>query len=199
MEVVCRNMKKLFSKLPVMQGDRLTIRPIELSDANSLKEMTESEEVYRYLPTFLFEKKYNDTEYVIKHLYDECLEDSLILGVFFGEDFCGLAEMYAYRPLLKKISVGIRFVQKYWGSGVASETLELMTEYIFNETNIELVSASTMTKNKAAGNVLKRHGFKRVAHGIYENWGLEKPVAADVWVKTGVGHRIEKHKADTRS
>ena len=34
---------------------------------------------------------------------------------------------------------------------------------------------------------------------VYENWGIEKPVAADVWVKTGVGHRIEKHKADTRS
>lgn len=188
-------MKNLFPELPVLQGERITLKPLTLSDADSLKEMTESEEVYRYLPTFLFEKKYDDTEYVINHLYDECLEDSLILGAFSDGEFCGLAEMYAYRPAIKKISVGVRLVEKYWGSGVAPEALDLMMEYLFSETDIKLISASTMTENKAAGKVLKKKGFKRVAHGVFENWGFDKPVAADVWIRTYIEYQVEKRRS----
>lgn len=187
-------MKKLFSKLPELKGKRLLIRPLATGDAADLKKMTESEEVYRFLPTFLFENKYEDKEYVISHLYDECLEDSLILGVFCEGEFCGLAEMYAYRPMIKKISVGVRFIKKYWGAGVASEALELMVDYLFSETDIKLIAASTMTENKNAGNVLKKQGFRRAAHGIYENWGFDKPVAADVWLKTYHEHRMNANK-----
>lgn len=187
-------MKQLFREIPALQGERLTLRALTQDDADDLKAMTQSEKVYRYLPTFLFEKKYDDITYVIDHLYDECLEESLILGVFCEEDFCGLAEMYAYRPAIKKISIGVRLIEKYWGSGVASEALELMEVYLLEKTDIEIVAASTMTKNKAAGNVLKKHGFKRVAHGVYENWGFDKPVIADVWMRTGVGYRKDKRK-----
>lgn len=162
-------MKKLFSTLPVLQGERLTLRPLTRDDAEYLKKMTQSEAVYRYLPTFLFEKKYDDITYVIDHLYDECLEDSLILGIFCKDDFCGLAEMYAYRPVVKKISIGVRLIEKYWGSGVASDALKMMEEYLLSETVIEIIGASTMTKNKAAGCVLKKQGFKCAAHGIYKN------------------------------
>lgn len=36
-------------------------------------------------------------------MYDECLEGSLILGIFSGGEFCGLAEFYGYRaPCLKR-------------------------------------------------------------------------------------------------
>ena len=34
---------------------------------------------------------------VIRHLYDECFKESIILGVFMEGDFCGLAEIYGYR------------------------------------------------------------------------------------------------------
>ena len=185
-------MKKLFSTLPVLQGEGLTLRPLTQADADDLKEMTQSEAVYLYLPTFLFEKKYDDIAYVIDHLYDECLEDSLILGVFCQDDFCGLAEMYAYRPAIKKISIGVRLIEKYWGSGVASEALKTMEDFLLSDTEIESIAASTMTKNKAAGNVPKQHGFKRVAHGVYENWGFDKPTVSDVWMRTGLGYRIQK-------
>ena len=192
-------MKKLFSTLPVLQGERLTLRPLTQADAYDLKRMTQSEAVYRYLPTFLFEKKYDDIAYVIDHLYDECLEDSLILGVFCQDDFCGLAEMYAYRPAIKKISIGVRLIEKYWGSGVASEALKMMEDFLLSETEIEIISASTMTKNKAAGNVLKKHGFKRVAHGVYENWGYDKPVVSDVWMRTGLGYRYQKNSQQRKN
>lgn len=49
-------MKKLFSEIPTIKGERVTLRAMTLDDADGLRELTEDEEVYRYLPTFLYEK-----------------------------------------------------------------------------------------------------------------------------------------------
>ena len=122
-------MKKLISAIPLIRGERLELRPLTLRDAPCLKELTESEEVYRYLPTFLFEQKDNDPEEVIRRMYDECLEESLILGVFSNGEFCGLAEVYGYRAPLLKASVGYRLLPRFWGKGIATEALRLIVNY----------------------------------------------------------------------
>lgn len=186
-------MKKLFSEIPLLKGERLTLKKLTYSDSDGLRKLTDSPLVYRYLPTFLFEKKYDSKEYVIGHLYDECLEQSLILGVFLGNEFCGLAEIYSYQAPLLKASVGYRLLQKYWGMGIATEALSLMVEYLLNETNVRIITASTMLENKASANVLKKNGFKRFAHAVYEDWGFGSLTLTDKWIRTKAGYLAENY------
>lgn len=70
------------------------------------------------------------------------------------------------------------------GKGVASETLELVSEYLLNDTNVEIITASTMPENKASANVLKKNGFKRILQSVYEDWGYPALTKADKWIKT---------------
>ena len=65
------NMKELFPEPPVLTDGGLCLKPLSLSDADNLRMLIQEEAVYRYLPTFLFEKKYNQPEEVILRLYDE--------------------------------------------------------------------------------------------------------------------------------
>lgn len=181
--------KKLFSEIPCLKGERIVLKRLTPDDADGLYQLTRSEAVYRYLPTFLFEKKYDDVGYVIDRLYDECLKESLILGVFTEDEFCGLAEIYGYRAPLLKASVGYRLLPEFWGKGIATETLGLLVKYLLEDTDVEVVTASTMIDNKASANVLKKNGFKRVSHGALENWGFQKPTVTDKWLRTGVGYR----------
>ena len=92
-------MKKLFSEIPRIEGERLLLHRIVETDAPALERFAHSDAVYRYLPTFLYEQKYPDICRVIRGLYEECFRESILLGVFLREDgaFCGLAEMYGYR------------------------------------------------------------------------------------------------------
>ena len=90
-------MKKLFSEIPVISSERITLKKITAEDSPYLLELAENHNVYRYLPTFLFEQKYTDINKVISLLYDECLEESLILGIFSAAGFCGIAEFYGYK------------------------------------------------------------------------------------------------------
>ena len=176
-------MKKLFSEIPKIQGERIVLREITQTDSAALKQLTDDPDVYRYLPTFLFEMKYDDKSYVIEHLYDECFRESIILGIFMNDEFCGIAEMYGCREEIHKISVGYRLLKRFWGQGIATEALSLMVNYLYNETDIEIITASTMIENSASAAVLKKNGFDLVVHAVPEDWGYDEPTITDKWIR----------------
>ena len=175
--------KKLFSEIPYLQGSRLTLRGLNQKDADAMRELTDSSLVYRYLPTFLFEKKYPDFRTVIDRLYSECWKESIILGIFLGGEFCGLTELYGFRDPIHKISVGYRLLDRYWGRGIASEALGMMIDYLYQETDIEIITASTMVENQGSARVLRKNGFELVVHAVGEDWGYDAPTIADKWIR----------------
>ena len=177
-------MKKLFSEIPYLQSERLILKKVEEKDAEALQAFTRDPEVYRYLPTFLFEQKYADAHEVIRRLYTECFQESIILGIYLKDtkEFCGLAEYYGYRDEYHKISVGYRLLKAYWGKGIATETLRMMLKYLQEETDIDIITASTMVENRASAQVLKKNGFTLVAAAADEDWGYPEPTPTDKWI-----------------
>lgn len=175
--------KKLFSEIPLIHGSRVLLRRLEDHDASELQKLVDSPSVYRYLPTFLFEKKYVDVHEIIRRLYDECLKDSIILGIFMEGRFCGLGEFYGYRDPIHKISVGYRLLEERWGMGIATEALGAMVRYLYDETDIEIITASTMVENQASANVLRKNRFSLVVSAVGEDWGYEQPTIADKWIR----------------
>ena len=174
---------KLFSEIPHMTGEKIEIRALAQSDAQSLRKLTDDAETYRFLPSFLFEKKYENPKEVIRRLYDECIEGLLILGILKGGDFCGLAELYDYRGDIRRVSAGIRLMSGFRGSGIAVQALELIEEYLRSETEIETIAASSMSENKASAAALKKCGFIMTNHKSPEDWGCGAPVPTDKWIK----------------
>ena len=176
-------MKKLFSEIPYLKGERVILRQIMDEDAAPLQELAKNRRVYRYLPTFLFEQKYEDIHEVIRKLYTECFQESIILGVYLGNRFCGLAEMYGYRDEIHKISIGYRLNDSFWGKGIATEIVDLLVGYLYQETDIEIITASTMVENQASAKVLRKNGFDLVVSGAEEDWGYPSPTLADKWIR----------------
>ena len=118
---------------------------------------------------------------VIRHLYDECLEDSLILCLYRQGDFCGLAELYGYRGAIHKISIGYRLLEKYWGQGIAGEAVNLLLSYVQKEKGIEIITASSMVENHASARVLEKSGFVCVGTA-WEDWGFDRPTRVHKWI-----------------
>lgn len=218
--------KKLFSEIPYIDGGDVILRRLAQEDAPALKEMVDSPKVYRYLPTFLFEKKYDDIHYVIDHLYDECFEESIILGIFVSEDilsgdkpvsempacekpaceksacektaagsdaegkgarcesyvFCGLAEMYGFRDDAHKISIGLRTTERSWGKEIGVKVIGMMVDYLYGETDIEIITASTMIDNRAVAKMVAKTDLELVVHDSPEDWGYEEPTRTDKWI-----------------
>jgi len=176
------DMRQLFPTPPVLEGEALRLRPLGASDAQALQALTDQAAVYRYLPTFLFERQFPKAEDAILQLYERGLRDSLILGIFREDRFCGLAEIYGYRAPIHKASVGYRLLQEAWGMGIATQALRLMLHELLSARGIEIITASTMLENRASARVLQKNGFVMVNHAVDEDWGFPEPTPADKWL-----------------
>ncbi len=175
--------RELFPEVPTIKGERVVIRRLREADAEELRQLADSAAVNRYLPTFLLEQQTNDMQGLIRHLYDDLMEESLFLGVFIGEEFYGLMELYGYKGALRKISVGCRLSESSWGKGISTEATGLIVDYLYSHTPIEIITASSMIENHASANVLRKCGFTLVSHGVEEDWGYDAPVLVDKWIR----------------
>ena len=177
-------MIKLFDEIPYLENDRIVLKRLEDGDAGSLESFVKSDEVYLYLPTYLIEQQH-DAHTVIRMLYDDCIraKDSLILGIFLKDrmQFCGLAEFYDFRDNIHQTCIGYRLAKEFWGRGIASEVVKLMVDHLYNETDIEIITASTMIENGASEHVLEKNGFLKSAGAVPEDWGYDDPTMANIW------------------
>lgn len=179
--------RKLFDEIPCIENDSIRLSRLTERYITPLREMIGDKDVYRYLPTFLFEAQFDDLQEMIAQLYSSCFaaKDSLILGIYDRSDghFCGLAEYYGFKDSLHKTCLGYRLRRDCWGKGIATATVSLMVDYAFNETDTEIITASTMIENHASARVLEKNGFLRTARSVPEDWGYPAPTIADKWFR----------------
>ena len=179
-------MKRLFDEIPQLTGEQVVIGQITDRDTAALRDMVQSALVYRYLPTFLFERQFADAGEAIAQMYGAVFreKESLLLGVYLAEgmQFCGIAECYGYKARLQKTCIGYRLSEAYWGRGIATQAVALLTDYLQTQTDIEIITASTMIENHASARVLEKNGFLMTAASVPEDWGYPKPTAAKKWL-----------------
>lgn len=184
--VAARDRTRLFDDIPTIEGERIVLNKVVHTDAEALQDLADNPIVQRYLPTFLFESKHSDANEAIRLLYQDIFanKESLILAVRLKEsgELVGLAEFYGLREKLNKVSVGCRLRECWWGQGIGTETARLMVGYLYGETDIKIIVASTMVGNVAATRVLEKADFIRAARYVEEDWGYPEPTIADKWL-----------------
>lgn len=179
-------MIKLFDEIPLIEGNGILLREVRQSDIASLNELVSNDRVYRYLPTFLYEKSSEDLTEIISGMYEDLFtsKESLILAICRDNgEMAGLAEFYGYKDDIHKVSIGYRLLERYWGMGIASSAVESMVDYLYSGTDIEIITASTMIQNRASGRVLEKKDFSLVVSSVGEDWGYPEPTLANKWIR----------------
>ncbi len=59
-----------------------------------------------------------------------------------------------------RVDISYLLLPEYWNSGIMSEVVEMMLEYLFNEIQLNKVCATTNYNNIASKKVLEKFGFK---------------------------------------
>ena len=58
-----------------------------------------------------------------------------------------------------------------------------LAEYLYTQTDIEIIAASTMVENLASERVLEKNDFLATAKAVPEDWGYPEPTIADKWFR----------------
>lgn len=56
-----------------------------------------------------------------------------------------------------------------------------MADYLFKETDIEIITASTMVENKASARMLEKNGFLTTNRIYKEDWGHDESTNVYRW------------------
>lgn len=182
---------KLFEEYPDLTGERIRIRHMAAEDAPALQRLAENRNVYRYLPTFLYEQKYEDKAEVIARMDEECFrtKDAILLGIYLKPDegagqapMIGIAEIYNYEEKKGKASIGCRLDEPYWGKGLAAETVGLLKDYLMSCEDIRTITAHVMRDNIASAKSVEKNGFLNKYPGLWGDWGLDDLCFTDKFV-----------------
>lgn len=180
-------MKELFEVFPYLENDKVIIRKMETRDVAALSEISNNDNVYKYVPPFLYKKSNRMLDTAIKNLGGRDFEKKklIIAGIYLKNNpnrLVGLAEMFDYKKKENKITVGYRLNEDYWNKKIASNALKLMVEYLVNEIGITTLKAFVMPENLYSSKVLLNNGFVKDDFPAQEkNWGGQEIVSVDVY------------------
>ena len=186
---------KLFDEYPYIESDTVVLKKMGAADADALSVMVRNGPLYRYLPTFLYEQKYDDVQEMLAKMDEECFlpGESLLLGIYVktppvhGGDsadltFAGIAEFYNYEEKKGKASIGCRLLPDFWGRGLATAVIGMMKDYLFTQTDVRTITGHIMQANRASACAAMKNGFLRKYPDLLEDWGMPELVKTDKYV-----------------
>lgn len=180
-------MTELFSTFPCLESKTLLIRKMVESDLDALAEITENENVYRYIPPLLYKKSRGNLLAAIRNLGGRDFDKKklIIAGVYLHSEpnkLVGLAEMFDYKKRIGQITIGYRINESYWHQGIATEIVALLVEYLSADVKIPIIKAYVMQENVYSSKALMKNGFKKekiMTEG--KNWGGQDTVSLEVY------------------
>lgn len=149
-------------KKSIIETERLIIRHFELSDIEPSYQMNLDEEVSRYtgdggvVSKVEIERRIKENvlgDYK-KHGFGRFAVELKSEGKFIG--FTGLK----YLEDMDEVDIGFRFMSKYWGKGIATESALPCLKYGFEELKLKRIIALVLPENAGSVNVLKKLGMR---------------------------------------
>ena len=157
------------------------------SDIDSLEEITGNDNVYKYIPAFLYKKSRGNLLAAIRNIggRDFDKKKMIIAGIYLkdnSEHLVGLTEMFDYKKKINQITIGYRLNEGYWHKGIATSAVALMKEYLIETEQIGTLYAYVMPENIFSAKVLEKNGFIKQPNQKEESgWGGREHVLLDVF------------------
>ncbi|WMJ22081.1 GNAT family protein [Paludicola sp. MB14-C6] len=180
-------MAELFECFPSLQNETLIIRKMSDDDIDALSEIACNDNVYKYIPPFLYKKSRGNLLAAIRNLGGRDFDKKklIIAGIYLCEEpdkLIGLAEMFDYKKRVNQITIGYRISELYWHRGIATNTVKLMIDYLCNDIGIQKLKAFVMPENVFSAKVLIKNGFIKEPNTVQEkNWGGKEIVDLNVF------------------
>ena len=180
-------MGQLFETFPLLESETLVIRKMTEDDIDALREITDNDNVYRYIPPFLYRKSRGNLLATIRNLGGRDFEKKkmIVAGIYLRSEpnkLVGLAEIFDYKKRISQVTIGYRINEDYWHRGIATEAVRLLIKYLCGSMGIRTLKAFVMPENIYSERILLKNGFVKEADTISgQNWGGQESVDLNVF------------------
>ena len=89
-------------------------------------------------------------------------------GIRYEEELCGIISLHMQKDVYQKSAeIGYWIGEPFWGMGIATKAVEIITAYGFSELQLARIYAGVFDFNKASMSVLEKNGYEQ--EGIFRN------------------------------
>jgi RimJ/RimL family protein N-acetyltransferase len=159
---------------PFLKGNKIYLRGVVPDDADSdyIKWMNDSN-ITQFLETGYFPSSASDLEDYISDIADN--DDVLFLAIIDiqSEKHIGNIKLGPINWIHRRGDIGILVGEEdFWGQGIATEAIRLITSHAFNNLNLHKLTAGCYEENKGSKKAFEKVGFKeegrREKHAHYD-------------------------------
>lgn len=156
------NLEIIFNEMPVLESERLVLQIIEDSHLQDLFDIYNNDNVFEYCGII---PKHNlqTVHKMIGHFERDFNKRSRVKwGIFQKEQsnqLVGIIEVMDLDTKVNKLTMGYFLAEKFWGNGIATESVRRLVEFLFKEVGVNRIEAEVMPANLASKNVLIKNGF----------------------------------------
>jgi [ribosomal protein S5]-alanine N-acetyltransferase len=136
----------------------ISLREYKQDDTSALVALANNENVSRYMSTvFPYPYTVEDAEWWIS----EGCKSGIVRAIEYENQFVGSVGAHPYSgEKMRTAAIGYWVGQCFWGKGIASTALGMLTQYMFSETSIVRLEASIYSPNQASMKVAEKAGYK---------------------------------------
>lgn len=158
------NLDAVFEKFPVITGNRIELKEIEVADLEDVFAIYNNDRVFEYCG--IIPKHNIDTvKNMIGHFKrDYAKKTKVKWGIYHkdsGNKLVGLIEAFDFNPKVNMVTIGYFLEESFWGKGMATEAVSLLIRFLFESAHLNRIQAEVMPVNDNSKRVLLKNGFRK--------------------------------------
>ncbi|WP_010676584.1 GNAT family N-acetyltransferase [Bacillus timonensis] len=164
---------------PILETERLGLREIVHSDAQGIYSCFSNKDVTRYYgqdPITEIEQAEQFVEFFAKN-YREKRGIRWAIEIKEEDGLIGTIGFNAWSPKHKRAEIGYELHPEHWRKGFATEAIQKVVSYGFNELGLARIGAIVFLENEASNDLLSKLGFEK--EGILRNYMYQNGASYD--------------------
>ncbi|KFI07220.1 GNAT family N-acetyltransferase [Massilia sp. BSC265] len=165
----------------ILTTERLTLRPMTMTDAADLFAVFSDPAVVRYWSAEPWTSITFAQSAIARALEGYRDQSEVRFGIELAETgaLIGTVNLHHFFPQNRRCELGYALGSAHWGKGYATEALEVALDYGFHELRLNRVEADIDPRNTASAGVLERLGFRKEGY-MPERWFVHGQMADTV-------------------
>ena len=146
---------------PVIETERLVLRPFTMEDVPGVVEFAGSEETYR--GTLCMPRPYTEEDavkWISSHNSQFFNGTGMESAITFNRQFMGVVGLSINKEH-NRAEIGYWLGKPYWGKGYTTEAVRAIVRYAFEELELNRITSRHFPHNPASGKVLEKAGFTK--------------------------------------
>jgi [ribosomal protein S5]-alanine N-acetyltransferase len=169
-EIIPLDLSCFFEQHPVLETERLILRPITMADAEDVFDYAKDSESNKYMPWPIhrtIEDTYAYFETIPKnHAARERLGFAITLKP--NGKFIGSCDFHSISVNHHRVMMGYVLNRKYWGNGYMTETVRELIRFALEEMGMHRVAATCDEDNIRSARVMERCGM--ALEGVFRDY-----------------------------